>query len=132
MGFKMSREIKFRAWDKHKKIMIYDQDQKVAENYGLLPGDWISCLILKIGILNGAYMQYTGFKDYKDREIYEGDIIKEGLDICEVIFEDGCFFLKSIGSIAYTHTPSFKRKEIYKKDGYRIIIGNIYENSELI
>lgn len=36
---------------------------------------------------------FTGLKDRKDNEIYEHDLISifEGRELCEVIFEKGCF-----------------------------------------
>lgn len=64
-GFEM-RKIKFRAWDKEKKIYQYD---------------------FNVNSLNGSYSyknnnvdwileQYTGLKDMNDVKIYEGDIVQ--------------------------------------------------------
>jgi len=79
-------------------------------------------------------MQYTGLKDRKGKDIYEGDIVKDvkmgkikkELAIHEIVFVGGSFCMRC----AVETIP------IFAYDGNSLdnmdIIGNIYENSELL
>lgn len=75
-----------------------------------------------------ARRQYTGLKDKNGVEIYEGDIVKIQGYIYEVIFERGCFMLYGI-----PHNDINGEKLIIVRfiDSMEVI-GNIYENPELL
>jgi hypothetical protein len=108
------REIKFRMWDFENQEMI-DGDSLAFEEYAP-----ISHLLSRKGI-----MQYTGFYDKHGREIYEGDIwLPQGCDIPRVIVwhRYGWWFQYPNGGVT--------RPMEWTEDGE--VIGNIYENPELL
>lgn len=68
----------------------------------------------------------SGIKDKNNKEIYEGDILSFGDDYPneKVVFENGCFFRKERNYFI----------PLYEDEGnlFMEIIGNIYQNSELL
>lgn len=116
------REIKFRIWLKLYKKMEYVTLLEIAQDREGIYDERIGESI--------PIMQYTGLKDIKDKEIYEGDIIKSDLlaESSKVIFFIGCFFAWSapLANFLDTHKDNISK-------GYNIeVIGNIYENPELL
>lgn len=133
------REIKFRVWDKVSESMEYE----IAIGKGYGEDSYI--LFLGLGetfIIDTdvvEIMQYSGFK-IKNREVYEGDIIKGRKDtVYKVVFERGCFFLYHINlfDIDKTNLRWGLLSRLFDSDMIDIekdceIIGNIYENKNLI
>lgn len=72
---------------------------------------------------NYEIMQFTGLLDRKGKEIYEGDLLKNGIgcDPAEVIFKNGMFMAGIFGCTLEQYAG--KNKEV---------IGNIYKNPELL
>lgn len=112
------REIKFRAWDKSNKEMFNVEiiDFQKRQVYK----DTVSYCKFE----NIELMQYTGLKDMREKEIYEGDILFEsfGEEYFKVVFEDGSFRLEtgecSLPLKEYAHICE--------------VVGNIYKNPELL
>ena len=110
------REIKFRQWDSRRKIMYRDCG-------AIYDGTWVGFPYVTWSIF--PLMQYTGLKDKNGVEIYEGDILKSGTRTGVVIFDEGSFMISRTksrirGTLCY-----------FINDGVEII-GNIYEDSELV
>lgn len=98
------KEIKFRFWNGNK--MIYKSLFDITKNLSYI----------------NQPMQYTGLKDNNGKEIYEGDIIENyisgiGIKKAVVAFDNGCF-------------KDITNDEFISEDC--IVIGNIYENPELL
>ena len=130
----MNREIKFRAWNIQQRRMLNNF-------YGLvnqLGYDGICVLTKDVKSYcpdphlyppdENIIMQYTGLKDKNGKDIYEGDIVNGGMFngvYCygKIIFDGGHFYAVSI----------FPRTEGTSTDfNFFEVIGNIYENPELI
>ena len=124
------REIKFRVWSKFYNDWIESfciKDGRVhLGNAVHYPGNQVSDAIL---------MQYTGLKDKNGKEIYEGDIVSTDLSRPFLIVEyrNGAFLYQCHhnGQDYYDHMePAFS--EVVESTKYHEVIGNIYENPELL
>lgn len=124
------REVKFRLWDEHMKIMEY------SPNIDCLCGpDVVGRADLNEGLSEETFMQFTGLKDKNGKEVYEGDIVLATETVAEwmeqpsphkgtVEFENGSFVLKTKGR----PLMSLGVKPVIGLE----VIGNIYENKDLI
>jgi len=122
------REIKFRAWDEMEKRMIGWHDRVFTKNNN-------SSLLCEYPLKNISesyvkYMQYTGLNDKNGKEIYEGDLIKSEDDIVSRIVYDEASF-KSVW-IHNDHLVNCILDNLFIKTLNPIVVGNIYENPELI
>ncbi len=124
------REIKFRAWDKDEKRMTPAFSLKNICFKGVW--DYFPCLK---NFNPHCVMQYTGLKDKKGKEIYEGDIIKCGKLVTSVKWVNGGFWSvdkSNYGGNLHGNNMVVGYLDWAKGCGYEPeVIGNIYENPEL-
>lgn len=123
------REIKFRAWDKEQKEWVnYSIDDDLLMFYDKLGECWEVDQEGERFIL----CQYTGLKNFNEKEIYEGDIVR------------AVGFSKWIGVAKYSDKNQAFVFEATDKNyrgnivfisqfdqGFKIL-GNIYENPGLL
>ena len=122
------REIKFRCWDRFKQRWSnYKINDSTLYFMDKNTGVWYGSYNKRYKDFN--LMQYTGLEDKNGKEIYEGDILFEsfGERYYKVIFENGSFRAEFEG---YFEEHSFEL--IYVVAQGCEIVGNIYENPELI
>ena len=129
------REIKFRAWDGEQ--MLYPEFPTTIQ----IDGNYVGFTNGRIDY--GTYVdaehliQYTGLKDKNGKEIYEGDVVQEDIRRDKrskpimrwsvvVYSEKGMFIVECL--------PKSLRQwnELYKENDEVEVIGNIYENPELL
>jgi len=106
------REIKFRAWQPITMRML-------SWEY-LLAHQTMMCQFLDPDL---KFMQYTGMHDKNGKEIYEGDILKSTQkNYClrmQVRYDNGCFYpVGTFNILGWSEEWE--------------VIGNIYENPELL
>jgi uncharacterized phage protein (TIGR01671 family) len=142
------REVRFRAWDKHTKVMTYYVDVYSADE------NWWSADVVDPNTKDTKYcfdsntgelMEYTGLRDKDGKKIFEGDILnaivyppdkKGGYDSIPIFkkdnqitigFDKGCFVV-----LPEAHLWRFIANiNDTSKTDYQII-GNVYENPELL
>lgn len=129
------REIKFRAWEKKNCLMIrfgegtrysVHFDGTIEEFRPALGNKYPAHFINKTS--DFILMEFIGLKDKNRREIYEGDICKDGDMMFEIVwFHDSCAFKAKYfdGKISLWNIEKLFAKRFE-------VIGNIYENSELL
>lgn len=119
------RTIKFRAWDKKDQMMYHDVQKGIEFDDGSY---YAFSSFLGLGNKDDYHeweiMQFTGLTDKNGVEVYEGDILNHPL-------------------LGYVDNQNLK--VIYRNVGFKLengdnigqgcifeVIGNIYENSELL
>ena len=127
---------KFRAYDSGSLSRMYQPDEVMVGDSNIWiidedsgAGDWI--------VNNDIHlMQSTGLKDKNGKEIFEGDIITNGMDVVDVRNHEtlGFYTLVNGREVFFGHGTSIEEFEEDIEGFTEIaeIIGNIYENPELL
>ena len=129
------REIKFRVWCKQTEEMhtvekmgfnegelwyVEDEDHETQPPYFVGNNDW-------------NLIQYTGLKDSAENEIYEGDILEDVINKkrYKVIWDSyGMFLFYPVGFEG--EALDYYEFEMEVSNVGTMIIGNIYQNPELV
>ena len=122
------REIKFRAWDKSRSKMIgSDYPNNYNGNNDEWYGDVHMMMLTSIEDIKDEedleLMQSTALKDKNGVEIYEGDIVKDSWRDFVGLVEYGAPMFFIIAN---------RMKEFINESSDLEVIGNIYENKELL
>lgn len=128
------REIKFRMWgvcedspydaetDSYIPVMVEADDLSFEEFAPL-------CELLR-NTDTQKFMQYTGLKDTRGKDIYEGDIVTDQEVYGSVFWEEAAarFAVRWHGVNSQRNPPVSLQSQA--KDVY--VVGNIYENANLL
>lgn len=132
------REIKFRAYikrDYNKELVgkilevssLHLKKNKVIIGYSISKSNYGN---KSFNYKDIELMQYTGLKDKNRKEIYEGDVVKVFTNkewrIGIIIYEHSGF------TIDVTNNKELKYGRTSIIENLTEVIGNIYENSELL
>ena len=119
------REIKFRAWIPKgawikESFMDYSEEGNLERFFT---------------INKDNFMQYTGLNDKNGKEIYEGDIVKDYYgNVLRVDWAESWarYMLSFDGVWCQYYLQDYHNNKIDRQAEVMEIIGNIYENPELL
>lgn len=152
------RHIKFRAWDGEKMVCPgdgstdtflarYNNGAILSVDLGYIDHDWS---IMGYHWFNSqktnkplTLQQFTGLIDRNGKDIYEGDIVRvtasgnpntNDIDYTAKIewYNEGFSFYVKFKSGGASHSYGLNYKSIYHTNSAIEIIGNVFENPELL
>jgi uncharacterized phage protein (TIGR01671 family) len=117
------RDIKFRAWNYKRNRM----ETRFTPCCGESPIN-SELYYITSGQTDLELMQYTGMEDSKGTEIYEGDIVESPNSVFTVEWtKEGYWNAVKVSGVHLCSTQT-----VYGKGCLYEVIGNIYENPELL
>lgn len=123
------REIKFREWETYRKTMAVG----IREDYD----DSVGFRFLHEEAGQRILMQYAGLKDSHGNEIFEGDIIEAVFELLDdelkTVMDAGVVVFKDYGFQVQTFEDHYEPLHEWAQLSEELkVIGNIYENPELL
>ena len=126
------REILFRGWNKKNKRWLYGYYFTYRGNHFISPDDKVNPLDTYEDYVIDADTvgQYTGMKDTNGVKIFEGDIIESNgsRHLMQYNERKAMFVTALVGALYITCGINQEWINEWKK----VIVGNVYENKELI
>lgn len=126
---------KYRAWDKETQTMLdvslidFKKRVLIGEHWEFGETNFISFDDINL-------MQSTGLKDKNGKEIFEGDVITNGIDIVDIKRHQTLGFYTIIDGRESFFGDSISiegfEEDVEEFTQITEIIGNIYENPELL
>ncbi len=117
-----TRPIKFRVWDKSTNTMLTEEDKKYWKLYlsgrVSIEDTWATNDV--------TLMQFTGLKDRRGQDIFEGDIVRSIAITNKKRYSYGLPVL-----VQWKTTPVSNGYNI-ASGKLREVVGNIFENPELL
>ena len=119
---------KYRAWDREFKEMV--QVNALVFDEQTIKATYKNGNVVKEDVKNYELMQSTGLKDKNEKEVFVGDIIR-----CTRGCPHEVYLEKEYGGTYVGGMPAIYLKGIregYAWTGDEEIIGNVYQNPELL
>jgi uncharacterized phage protein (TIGR01671 family) len=130
------RETKFYFYHRHREDLSWVREEVIELS---VPQNRVKTRTGEYSLADGHLVQYTGLKDKNGKEIYEGDIIRNKNFIRRGMFGDSYYDGEYKGEIIFKEGEfDFKGRDSFIGNLYSYnsphleVIGNIYENPELL